>query len=127
MIHPLLKVLISRPDLIADHVAGYGHLMAAQAGAAAAQMRTRALLAIAAGVGVALGLGLAGVALLVLAAVPLHEMPFPWLLAAVPGVPLVAGAICGVLMTRQPPGLSLDALRAQLAADAALLREASAR
>ncbi len=127
MIHPLLKVLISRPDLIADHVAGYGHLMAAQAGVAAVQMRVRAMLAVSAVVGLALGLGLAGVALLLLGVVPLAQMPFPWLLAAVPGTPLLLAGACVVLLKRRPAGWSLDAVRAQLAADAALLREASAQ
>ena len=127
MIHPLLKVLIAKPDLIAEHVAGYGQLVAAQAGAAAVQLRVKAILGAVALVGLVLGVGFGGVALLLFGVVPLADMPHAWLLVVVPGIPLVAAIVCAVMIVKQPASWSLDAVRAQLAADAALLREASAR
>jgi hypothetical protein len=52
-------------------------------------------------------------------------MPAPWLLAVAPAVPLIGAGVCWSLLRKQPPMVSLEALRDQLAADAALLREAS--
>lgn len=123
MIHPVIHLLASRPELFADHVAGYGQLVAAQVTDAAAGWRQRALLGLAALLALAASLGLAGFALLLAAAVPVEDMPMPWLLVAVPVVGLTVAIICGLLARRPLASLSLEPLRAQMAADKALLRE----
>jgi fatty acid desaturase len=125
MIHPMLKIVASRPELLAEHLAAYGQLVAVQARAAAGQWRRRALLCTVATVAAALGFGLAGVALLLLAAVPLTAMPMPWLLLVVPLVPLTLAAACALQLQRLDEPSALAPLRDQFAADAALLREAS--
>jgi hypothetical protein len=125
MLHPLVKVLATRPELLAGHLAGYGELMAAQASEAAAGLRLRAALAAVVLVGAGVGLGLAGVALLFVAALPLAQMPQPWLLWVVPLVPLTAAALCAWQLQRQPAVWRPELLQAQWAADAALLRQAN--
>lgn len=125
MIHPMLKIVASRPELLAEHLAAYGQLAAVQARAAAAQLQRRALLVGVAALAAGLGLGLAGGALLLLGALPLHAMPMPWLLAVVPLVPLTVAAGCALQLRRLNEPSALAPLREQFAADAALLREAS--
>jgi uncharacterized membrane protein YqjE len=125
MLHPMFKIVASRPELLAEHLAAYGQLVAVQAQAAAGQLRRRALLGTVAALAAALGLGLAGVALLLLAAVPLPAMPMPWLLLLVPLVPLALAAGCAWQLQGLDEPSALVALREQFAADTALLREAS--
>jgi uncharacterized membrane protein YqjE len=125
MLHPLVRLLSARPDLLARHVGGYAQLIGVQAGEACASLRTRAMLMAGMGIGAVLGLGLGGVAVLLLAVVPVSQMPWPGLLILVPLLPLAGAAICGWLLSGQPEAWSLQTLREQLAADAALLHEAS--
>lgn len=122
MIHPLFRLLLSRPQMLAEHVGAYAELASAEAAEAAVVLRTRTLLAVAAVVCGLLGLGLAGVALLLLAALPSTQMPMPWLLALVPLVPLALGLACWQAARRQPPAPAFSLLRRQVALDAALLR-----
>lgn len=125
MLHPLIRLLATRPNLLAEHVGGYAHLLRVQAQDALVLARVRAVLAAGMGAGAVLGTFLAGVALMLVGVVPLSDMPAPWLLMVAPTVPLVGAGVCWGLLRKQPPMMSLDALRDQLAADAALLREAS--
>jgi hypothetical protein len=115
----------SQPELLADHLAAYGELAAVQVQAAAGQLQQRAVLVAVATLSAALGIGLVGVALLLLGALPLQAMPAPWLLALVPLVPLVVAAGCVLRLRGLKAFSALTPLRDQLAADAALLREAS--
>ena len=124
MFHPLIRLLATRPDLLADHLGGYAALVGAQASQAQTALRSRTLLLAVLAVTAALGLGLCGVALLLLAVVPLDNMPMPWLLAAAPALPLLAALGCWWALKQRPQAWSMDALRAQWAADAALLRDA---
>jgi hypothetical protein len=125
MIHPLFRTLASRPELLAEHLGAYAQLVSVEAGETTAQLRRKSLLAVALGLCLALALSLGGVALLLLAVVPVAQMPMPWLLAAVPAVPLATALIIWLQMRRQPLSCSFDLLRQQLALDTALLRDAS--
>ena len=124
MFHPLIRLLATKPDLLADHLGGYAALVGAQASQAQTALVSRAALLAAVAGSLALGLGLGGVALLLLAVVPMANMPLPWLLAAVPALPLLVAAGCWCVLQQRPQAWSMDALRTQWAADAALLREA---
>lgn len=124
LFHPLFRLLASRPQLVVDHLAGYAELASAQARGAWQGLQWRALLAVVAALGLLLAVAFGGVALLLLGAVPPERMHMPWLLWAVPLVPLaVAGAAWAGLRSRATE-FSLEPLRSQLASDAALLREA---
>lgn len=123
MIHPLFRLLLSRPQMLAEHVGAYAELASAEAAEAAAVLRTRTLMALAAVASFLLGLGLAGVALLLLAALPLAQMPMPWLLALVPLTGLALGLGFWRAARQQPPAPAFALLRRQVALDAALLRE----
>ena len=124
MFHPLMKLVTTQPQLVAHHIGAYANLASAQASDALLALRGRAVLGLTAAALLVLGLLLAGVALLLTAVTPLAEMPAPWLLAVAPAVPLLAAAGSWLALRRRPWAWSLDPLREQLAADAALLAEA---
>lgn len=124
MLHPLMKLVTTQPQLVAHHLGAYAHLASAQAFDGLVALRGRAVLGATAAVLLVLGVLLAGVALLLAAVTPWDEMPAPWLLVAAPALPLIAAAVSWWTMRQRPWAWSLDPLREQLAADAALLAEA---
>lgn len=124
MFHPLIRLLASKPHLVAHHLGGYVELASAQAQEVAGALQSRLVWAAGAAGGLSAGALLAGVALLIAAAVPLDRMPAPWLLVAAPAVPLLLGVFCWLQARQRPVAWSLDIMREQLAADAALLSDA---
>jgi hypothetical protein len=123
MLHPIFSVLITRPELVMDHVAGYAALVQEEASNVGSQVGKRAAAWGAAAVGALLFLILAGVALM-LGAV---QGEFHWMLVIVPAVPLVI-AVAGYSVARRPlPSTAFTELRAQLDADAQALRTLGAR
>jgi uncharacterized membrane protein YqjE len=125
VIHPLIRLLATRPHLLAEHLGGYAHLLSVQVDDALMLAKVRTVLLAGLAAGVVIGTGLAGVAVMLLAVIPMGQMPAPWALAVAPAIPISGAAFCWWLLQRQPQMLSFDLLRDQLSADAALLREAS--
>jgi hypothetical protein len=127
MIHPLFRLLVSEPQMLADHVEAYAELVTEEAGAVAQSVKRRMLLHAASLVGVVLGVLFGAVALMIWAAAPDDTMRAPWVLWAVPGVPLIAGIACH-FMARKPAEESrgMKVIREQLAADAEMLRSVGA-
>ena len=117
MLHPVFSVLITRPELVMDHVAGYAALVQEEASTVGVQVARRAAAWAVCAVGVLVFLVLAGVACMVGATSEFH-----WALVAVPAVPLVI-AIAAFFVARKPlPSQAFTELRAQLDADAQALR-----
>lgn len=123
MLHPIISVLISKPELVIEHAAGYAALVREEASAVGVEVAKRA---VAWGVtlfALLVFLVLAGVAVM-LGAV---QGSFHWSLVVVPGIAL-AIAVLGFLQARKPlPGKPFAEIRAQLDADAATLRAIGAR
>lgn len=123
MLHPIFSVLISKPDLVMEHVSGYAALMRDEASTVGVAVAKRA---VAWGVtlfAALLFMILAGSAVMLGA---LHDR-FHWSLVVVPGIAL-AMAVAGFLVARKPlPGKAFTELKAQLDADAELLRAIGAR
>lgn len=126
MIHPVFRLLVSEPQLLAEHVEAYSELVAAEVGAVTTQWKRRALLhGLSAGLGL-MGLLFAGVAIMLWAAVPIDSMNHPWALFAVPAIPLVM-AVWAHFAARAPVAEhGTQTLREQFAADAAMLRSVGA-
>lgn len=117
MVHPIFSVLITRPELVMDHVAGYAALVQEEASTVGVQVARRAAAWAVVAVGLLVFVILAGVACMVGATTEYH-----WALVAVPAVPLVI-AIVAFFIARQPlPSSAFTELRAQLDADAQALR-----
>lgn len=120
MLHPIFKTLVSRPDLLVDHVAAYVGLAAQELSATGRDFKARIVsLVLAALFGIMFML-LAGVSIMVGV---LHGQ-FHWALAAVPGTALLI-ALVSLLASRRPSAQQRFALlRDQLATDMALIRDA---
>ena len=127
ILHPLFKTLATRPELLAEHAGAYLQLASAEAAEVALRLRLRCLLAAAALACAALALVLGGMALLLLAVLPLDQMPAPWALAAAPAVPLFGAAGLWTAQRRQVLDLSFALLREQLALDRQLLGAVGSR
>jgi cytochrome c-type biogenesis protein CcmH/NrfF len=69
-----------------------------------------------------LGLGLAGVAVLLVAVVPISTMPMPWVLWALPLSFFALAALLAWRVQQQDDDSAFDTLRAQIAQDLATLK-----
>lgn len=122
VIHPLFITLARQPTLVTEHADAYADLALAEWQGITGQLKSRALMWVVTAVLGLVGLMLLGTALLLWAVVPLASMPMPWLLWAVPAVPLLsAGVFAWVAATRREAP-AFEALRAQWAQDMATLK-----
>ena len=124
MFHPLLKTLATRPHLLIDHLGGYADLVTAQTTEALKALRSRAVLVVCLGLALMIAALLSGVALLLLALMPIERMAQPWLLLLVPAVPWLLVLVFGLKLKAQPAMRHFEPVREQFAADAALFKEA---
>ena len=127
MIHPLFRLLVSEPQMLADHVEAYSELVSEEMGAVAAQWKRRAILH---GVSLAcagLAVMLIGMGLMLWAAVPIENMNSPWALVIIPAIPVIMAAWAHFAAKAPPSEHGLKTIREQLAADAAMLRSVTAR
>ena len=123
LVHPIFSVLVSRPDLVVDHVAGYATLAQEEATSVGTEVAKRAIAWAVAGIGAMLFLVFAGIAVMLGA---MHES-FHWALVVVPAIPLVAAAIAFGKARRKMPAKAFAELKAQLDADAQVLRTLGGR
>lgn len=126
MIHPLLKLIATEPEVLGDHVEAYADLVGDEVRKAGNAWAARlALYGAALGL-LGVGLVLAGVALMLWAALPTGDFQAPWVLVAVPAVTLAAAVLCALLARRSRVESAFDNVKKQLSADMAMLREVSA-
>jgi hypothetical protein len=123
MLHPIFSVLIHKPELVVDHVAGYAALLREETSSVGLQVARRAVAWAVVGVGVLVFLVLLGVAMM-LGAV---QDQFSWALVIVPAVPLALAAGAWNVARRPLPEKAFTELKAQLDADAQALRAIGAR
>jgi protein-S-isoprenylcysteine O-methyltransferase Ste14 len=123
--HPLLNLIATRPQLLADHAQAYAELMADELPRAASAWKRQALLNALALLGLLAALVLAGVALMLWAALPALSMPAPWLLVVVPLLPLAAAGACLIAAQARARRRGRSELQQQLSADLAMLRQAA--
>ncbi|MEO7391832.1 MAG: hypothetical protein ABIU58_06630 [Ramlibacter sp.] len=123
MIHPIFSVLISRPELVMDHVSGYAALVQEEASTVGLQVARRAVAWSVAIFCVLVFLVLAGVAAMLGA---MHGA-FHWALVAVPGVALLLAAVAWGFARQRLPSAAFTELKAQLDADTQALRAVGAQ
>lgn len=126
MRHPLLQLIATRPQLLAEHAEAYAELLAADLDALSGSWRRRAMLLVVALCLLVTALVLSGVAILLWATLPAGQLQAPWALWTVPLLPLAAALGC--MRAARPPavGGGFDNAGRQLQADLAMLREAGA-
>jgi hypothetical protein len=123
LVHPIFSVLVSKPELVMEHVAGYAALAQEEASSVGTEVAKRA---------VAWGAcALCGLVFLVLAGVALMlgavHGDFHWALLLVPLVPLAGALFAFNIARRKLPAKAFAELRAQLDADAQVLRTLGGR
>jgi len=124
MLPPWLKLVTGQPQLLAEHAEAYGELLQAEAAALSTAWRRQAVLGALAVASAAVAAVLAGVAVMLWATMAPAQAQAPWLLWAVPLLPLVAAGLCTLLARQHAPAVPFGVLRQQLRADWGLLREA---
>ncbi|TFZ03031.1 hypothetical protein EZ313_17600 [Ramlibacter henchirensis] len=123
LVHPIFSVLVSKPELVIDHVAGYAALVQEEATSAGTEVAKRAAAWAACGVGALLFLVFAGVAVMLGA---MHE-EFHWALVIVPAIPLAVAAVAFGKARQPMPAKAFAELKAQIDADAQVLRTLGGR
>jgi hypothetical protein len=120
MLHPIFSVLIRRPDLLAEHVAGYVGLVQEEVTDAGKEVLYKAIAWAVVGVAALIFLILAGVAAMLGG---VHGA-FHWSLAVVPAIPLVA-ALVGFGYAKKPLTANRFAvIKSQINADVDALKHA---
>lgn len=126
MLHPVFRLAAAQPQWLAEHAAGYAELLAEEIAASGHHLKQRLALQMVGLVCLGIALVLGGVALMLWAALPVQSLRLPWLLIATPLAPALLGVMAlGWAGSLSPPPV-FTALRAQLAADAELLRGSDA-
>ena len=123
MVHPIFSVLITRPELVMEHVAGYASLMREEASSVGSEVAKRA---------VAWGVTLfAALVFLILAGVAAMlgaiQDRFLWAFVIVPLIPLVISVAAFTVARKRLPEKAFTELKAQLDADAQTLRSIGKR
>jgi hypothetical protein len=122
-VHPLLQLVATRPQLLAEHAEAYAELAAAEAGAALAAWRRQTLLTAMALACLGVAAVLAGVALMLWAVALPTDIQAPWALVAAPMLPGFAAVACLAAARSGRGNGSFGALREQVMADLMMLRE----
>jgi len=122
LVHPIFSVLVSRPELVMEHVAAYAALAQEEASSVGSEVTKRAIAWVACAFCGLVFLVLAGVAVMLGA---LHE--FSWALVIVPAVPLAAALFAWNIARQRLPERAFAELRAQLDADVQALRTLGGR
>jgi hypothetical protein len=125
MIHPLLRLIATEPQVLGDHVEAYADLVGDEVRKTGAAWSLRLGLYAAALCLAGVGLVLAGVALMLWAALPPSGFQAPWVIVAVPGVTFLLALVCILIARRKPVESAFDNVKKQLSADMAMLREVS--
>lgn len=127
MLHPVLRLLATRPQLLVEHAEAYAALASAEAGAAALAARRTVVLGATVASGLIVATVLGGVALMLWAALPVVSATHVWVLWTVPAVPLLVALVALALQQSGRGAGSFVVLRQQLQTDMDLLREAHAQ
>jgi hypothetical protein len=123
MLHPIFSVLINRPELVFDHVAGYASLVQEEASSVGGEVAKRVIAWCAAMLGLVVFLVLAGVAAMLGA---MHG-EFHWILVVAPGAALALSVAAWSIARQRLPAKAFAELKAQLDADAQALRTIGAK
>ena len=126
MIHPLLRLIVTEPQLLGDHVEAYADLVGDEVKKMGTSWALRISLYALALCLLGVGLVFVGVALMLWASVPQDGIAMPWLLIAVPVMTLIAAVVCALVARGKRIDNAFDNVKEQLNADMAMLREVSA-
>lgn len=125
MLHPVLGLIATQPQLLIEHAEAYADLVADDIGALTNGWRRRLALSAVALCCVGVAAVLAGVAVMLWALTPALQLHAAWVLIAVPLAPCVVALCCLIAMRARNHRGTFSNLREQVQADLAMLREVS--
>ena len=123
MLHPIFSVLIHKPELVIDHMAGYAALVQEEASSVGGEVAKRVIAWAVVVVGALAFVVLAGVA----AMLGVMHDGFHGILVVAPGVPLALAITAWTVARQRMPAKAFTELKAQLDADAQTLRTLGAQ
>lgn len=123
MLHPIFSVLVHRPELLVDHLAGYASLLREETSSVGLEVAKRAIAWAVVAVGLVVFLVLLGVAIMLGAA----QDRFHWTFVVVPLAPLALAIGAWTVARKRLPEKAFTELKAQIDADAQVLRAIGAR
>jgi hypothetical protein len=123
MVHPIFSVLISKPELVMEHMAGYASLMRDEASSVGIEVAKRAVAWLVSLFSFLVFLILAGVAAMMAAV----DEQFHWAFVIVPAIALAISLGAFSVARKRLPEKAFTELKAQLDADAQALRAIGAR
>lgn len=126
MIHPLIKLVATRPELVANHLSAYAALIGSEARQAQSRWTVRLLLIALALCCVGVAAVLAGVALMLWAVLPEVQRDAVWALWAAPAVPALVAVVAGLIARRPATVPAFAAVQQQFEADARMLGDVGA-
>ncbi len=128
MMRPILQLMATEPELLTDHLQSYAELLGEEVGTFQGQFKRHwimfAVLALLATVTLILG----GVALMLWLITPhaqLQQLEVPWALWLVPLGMAALCAVIAVIMKQEQRTPGFQVLRQQIAADLAMLKQAT--
>lgn len=122
--HPLLELLLARPQLLAEHAQAYGALFTEEMGEARTALQRWAIWLTMTLCSLFSAVILAGMALMLWAMLPASPVQLNWVLLVTPLVPLAVAVVCWQLARKNGSPRLFDQMRAQLRADRAMLSTA---
>jgi len=123
MLHPLFTLLIRKPELVVEHLAGYGALVHEEVADVGVQLASRVAAWAAMVVMAIFFITMTGVAIML----GFVLNTFHWALVLVPGFALLATVGCFLYARTPMPATRFDGLRAQIDADVQAMRIAGER
>ncbi len=124
--HPLLQLLLTRPQLLADHAQAYGALFTEEMGDARAALQRWALWRAVTLCSLFSAAILAGMALMLWAMLPASPQQATWLLVVTPMLPLLVTVVSWPLARKNGSPPLFAQMRAQIHCDQAMLLAARA-
>lgn len=128
MMRPLLQLMASEPELLSEHLQSYAELLGEEVGSFQGQFKRHWVMFTVLALLVTVTLILSGVGLMLWLITPsaqLQQLQVPWALWLVPTGMAALCAVIALIMKQEERTPGFQALRQQIAADVAMLKQAS--
>lgn len=129
MMRPLLQLMASEPELLSEHLQSYAELLGEEVGSFQDQFKRHWVMFAVLALLVTVTLILSGVGLMLWLVTPtaqLQQLQLPWALWLVPFGMTALCVTIAVIMKKEERTPGFQALRQQIAADMAMLKQATA-
>lgn len=123
MIHPIVRLVATEPQLLAEHVGAYASMIGDEAHQVQQRLILRILLGALCLCCVGIAAVLTGIALMLWAITPGLSTGAQWALGAAPAVPALVALVAGLIARKPSAEKAFAAIKAQVAADLRMLSD----